>query len=248
MNKNKWCLAAVFSVVLLLISVTAYAQDFIAPPESLPGGLSYQQWSGKWWQWAYGVLPSESPVFDTTGVYCTVNQSRKGPVWFLAGTNGVGPVTRSCSIPATRMIFVPLINWINDYPCPDPSFQPGPKQSLEQFLTIGFGPNWGVRQNVDHVTAVSASLDGVPVNDQDLQLPPESSKYRATSPIFKFNADPSWQAYDPCAGPGYRGVADGYWIMLKPLPVGLHTLSFSALAVFPTWSTAQNVTYDLTIY
>jgi len=36
----------------------------------------------------------------------------------------------------------------------------GPGQSLEQFLTIGYGAFFGAHQFIDHVTALSASLDG----------------------------------------------------------------------------------------
>jgi hypothetical protein len=144
------------------------------------------------------------------------------------------------------MIFFPIVNLGNDYPCPDPQFQPGPKQSLEQFLTIGYGANVGARQYIDHVTAVSASLDGVPV--QDLLLPPETSKYRVTSSIFDFNGDPSNQTWDPCCGPRAKGVSDGYWIMLKPLPAGPHTLVFSGTETFPTYSFTVTVTYNLTIF
>ena len=82
MNKRRtWCIAAVFSVVLLLTAVTAHAQSFIAPPESLPGGLSYQQWSAKWWQWVWSTPLFVNPLFDTTGLDCAVYQSRSGPVW-----------------------------------------------------------------------------------------------------------------------------------------------------------------------
>jgi hypothetical protein len=245
-RKRTWCIAAVFSVVLLLTAVTAYAQDFIAPPESLPGGLSYQQWSGKWWQWVDSIPYSVNPIVDTTGIDCDVYQSKSGPVWFLAGTNGFD-ATRQCAIPVGRMIFFPIINWINDYPCPDPQFQPGPKQSLEQFLTIGYGPYIGARQYADHVTAASASLDGVAV--QDLLLPPETSKYRVTSSIFNFNGDPSLQVLDPCVGPKHKGVSDGYWIMLKPLPAGPHTLTFSGTQTWPSGPPfTVTVTYYLTIY
>jgi len=235
------------AVALLLTAVTAYAQDFIAPPESLPGGLSYQQWSAKWWQWAWHIPISINPILDTTGVDCAVQQTKNGPVWFLAGTSN-SEVTRQCAIPASRMIFFPIINYGNDYPCPDPQFEPGPKQSLEQFLTIGYYPYEGARQTIDRVTALSASLDGVPVSNQDLLLPPENSKYRATSPIFRFNGDPSWQPYDPCCGPKSHGVADGYWIMLKPLSVGAHTLIFSGTMMLPTGPYTVTVTYNLTIF
>jgi hypothetical protein len=247
---------AVFAAVLLLTAVTARAQSFVASPESLPGGLSYQQWSAKWWQWADSIPFSMNPLFDTTGVDCAVNQSRSEPVWFLAGTSGFN-ATRTCIVPAGKMIFFPIINLLNDYPCldlsptpprqrRDPNFQPGPGQSLEQFLTIGYGPFFGARQFIDHVTTLSAALDGVPITG--LSLPPENSKYRATSPMFEFDGDRSLQVpFDPCVGPGHKGVSDGYWIMLKALPPGPHTLSFSATETFPSGSFAVAVTYNLTI-
>ena len=120
-KRRTLCIAAVFSAVLLLTAVTAHAQDFIAPPESLPGGLSYQQWSAKFWQWAWSIPYAVNPILDTTGIACDVHQSKSGPVWFLAGTAGFD-ATRQCFIPAGRMIFFPIINVINDYPCPDNQF------------------------------------------------------------------------------------------------------------------------------
>ena len=268
-DRSKRCISAAFAVVLLLSSISARAQSFIAAPESLPGGLSYQQWSAKWWQWLWSIPVSINPVFDTTGADCAVSQP-SGPVWFLAGTFGTN-VTRTCSIPAGKRIFFPIINLGQDYPCldvsqtpphlrKDPNFQPGPGQSLEQFLTIGYGPvlvsghlvtYCGARQFIDHVTAVSASLDGVAI--QDLLLPPETSKYRATSPLFVFDGDESWVTTksDTCAGPGHKAVSDGYWIMLKPLPPGPHTLVFSGTEAFPSDSCGPTfmvtVTYYLTV-
>jgi hypothetical protein len=250
-TRRDTCVAA----ILLLGAVTASAQSFIAAPESLPGGRSYAQWSAEWWQWAWSIPLATNPLFDTTGVDCAVNQPSSGKVWFLAGTTGFSAV-RDCTIPAGRMIFFPIINLGNDYPClnlsptpprqkRNPDFQPGPGQSLEQFLTVGYGANPGARQFIDHVTAVSAMLDGVPV--QDLLLPPETSKYRVTSPLFTFNGDRSLQSWDPCVGPGHKAVSDGYWIMLKPLSPGQHTLTFSGTETFPSSSFTVTVTYNLTI-
>jgi hypothetical protein len=256
MDKRKpCCIAAVFPAVLLLTAATGSAQSFVAPPESLPGGLSYQQWSAKWWQWVWSTPISINPLFDTTGIDCAVNQSKTGPVWFLAGTSGTD-ATRNCIVPAGRMIFFPIINLGNDYPCldlsptpprqrRDPNFQPGPGQSLEQFLTIGYGSFFGARQYIDHVTSVNAMLDGVPI--QDLSLPPENSKYRATSPMFEFDGDRSLLVWDSCVGPGHHAVSDGYWIMLKPLSLGFHTLTFSGTETYPSSSFTVTVTYNLTI-
>ena len=230
-------------MVLLLFAISAVAQSFIVPPDSLPYGKSYEQWSAKWWQWVEAIPYSMNPMFDTTGAFCAVDQ--RGPVWFLAGTAGFDAM-RACTIPPGKMIFFPIINWNNDYPCPAPNFEPGPGQSLEQFLTVGYGPNLGVRQQVDHVTAVSASLDGEQV--QNLVLPPETSPYRNTSPLFNFNADRSMAVTDPCLPRAHKGVSDGYWIMLKPLAPGQHTLMFSGTSTWPgnpPWTVS--VTFYLTV-
>jgi hypothetical protein len=252
-NNTNANIAAVLTAVLLLTAVTARAQSFVAPPESLPGGLSYQQWSAEWWQWAWSIPKPINPLFDTTGIDCAVSQSRSGPVWFLAGTTGFN-ATRNCIVPAGKMIFFPIINLGQDYPClllsdqpprQDPNFQPGPGQSLEQFLTIGYGNSLGARQYIDHVTAVSATLDGVPI--QNLSLPPETSKYRATSPLFEFNGDRSLLVWDACVGPGHKAVSDGYWIMLKALSPGRHSLSFSGTETWPSGPFTVTVTYNLTI-
>ena len=263
MNKRrKLSTTAVFAAALLLTAVTVSAQSFIAPPETLPGGLSYAQWSAKWWQWAWSIPSDINPILDKTGgADCGVDQS--GPVWYLAGTAGFN-AERDCTVPAGKMIFFPIINLGNDYPClnlnvtppgqqrKNPTFQPGPGQSLEQFLTIGYGPLpdgtqiGGARQAIDHVTALSASLDAVPV--QGLILPPETSEYRATSPLFVFQGDRSLlTTFDNCVGPGHKAVSDGYWIMLKPLSPGPHTLIFSGTETYPNGAFTVTVNYHLLI-
>jgi hypothetical protein len=63
-----------------------------------------------------------------------INQS--GPVWFLASTFAPTPPipTRSLTIPAGTAIFFPLIDYLDDYPCPYTTYPPGSKESLEDFL------------------------------------------------------------------------------------------------------------------
>jgi hypothetical protein len=237
MKKTRLLLAALFAM-----SVPLAAQNFVADPASLPGGLSYPQWTVKWSQWAMSIPFPINPVYDATGAYCDIDQS--GPVWFLAGMPG-GPI--NCVVPAGKMIFFPVDFLIVDYPCPDPTFHPGPGQSLEQFLTIGYGLNAGARRYIDVVTALSVSLDGVPVQNQDLSPTSLIPKYRATSPLFVFQGDRSLQPVDPCSAPGHKAVTDGYWIMLKPLSPGSHILLYSVTVTFSGATFSWGMTYNLTI-
>ncbi len=155
-------------------------------------------------------------------------------MWFLAGTSG-SAVTRSCTIPAGKSLLFPIINVENDYPCPDPNFQPAPGQSLEDFLTEG-AQYW-----IDHVTTLNVEVDGIPL--QNL------FGYRATSQLFTFTGDPSLTAaFDPCiTGSPQPAVSDGYWIMLAPLSAGTHTIHFRGKEEFDWGSFEVDVTYNLTV-
>ena len=89
----------------------------VAPIGSTPAGQTYGHWAAAFWQWVLGVPHNNysaqskrqrvNPLKDTTGAHCAEHQI--GDVWFLAGS-WVGSVNRSCTIPAGRSLFFPLIN------------------------------------------------------------------------------------------------------------------------------------------
>jgi len=209
----------------------------VMPPQSHPNGKTYGEWGAVWWQWAMSFPIEVCPIEDPSGASCGLGQL--GPVWFLAGTSG-DAVQRTCVVPAGKAIFFPIINILNDYPCPDPSFGPAPGQTLEEFLTEG--ANWYIA----HVSELTAEIDGVPLKNL--------YDYRGTSKLFEFTADPSQVAADPCVTGGPQsGVADGYWIMLAPLKSGQHTIHFTGTWLFTLeedgfdWTFTVDVTYFLTV-
>src|SRR5262249_37479866 len=176
-----------------------------------------------------------NPMLDTTGADCALGQA--GPVWFLAGTPGF-PATRTCTVPADRAIFFPIVNVIDDAnSCPPGTpggGQPAPGQSLEDFLTedaAGY---------IDPVNVLEVEVDGVALRNL--------FTYRVRSGLFSFLGDPSLAApgvFDPCiTGLPQPGVSDGYWIMLAPLSAGTHTIHFKGgiSSVFAT-----EMTYHLTV-
>lgn len=239
-NSRLWIGIAVVSALVAVLSIgtaTAIARNpnpGVLPPHSKPYGKSYGEWGAAWWQWALSIPLDQSPVADTTGEFCGVGQS--GKVWFLAGSFG-GSVERDCTVPAGNAIFFPIVNIINDYPCPDPSFQPAPGQTLEEFLTEG------ADFFISHVTELEAEVDGVALEDL--------FDYRATSKLFTFTGDPSLTEIDPCiTGTPQFGVADGYWIMLAPLSAGSHAIHLRGKSVFPEFDDfvfETEVTYNLTV-
>jgi hypothetical protein len=229
--------AAVVAIALMGIgpavtaSAAAVPRSIVIPPQQ----QNYGQLGVLWWKWALSIPYSQNPVVDTTGANCAVDQ--KGARWFLAGSSG-GTFTRSCTIPAGKELFFPIVNVENDYPCPDPSFQPAPGQSLKDFLTYGDSSYPGAVTLIDQATGMQASVDG--------QSIPILSSYRGTSNMYSFAGDPSLRVpIDPCiTGSQQKAVADGYWLLLAPLSPGQHTVQFGGAI---GTGTPESVTYTLTV-
>jgi hypothetical protein len=231
--------AAAVAVLTALTAIVASAPALAAAgagaqananPGVIPNrGNQYPDLAAKWWLWAFSFPKADVPFLNTGGPV-DLSAHQTGHVWFLAGANS-GPATRSATVPTGVQLFFPMANFVNDYPCPDPSFQPDPGESLEHFL---------VRTGVpflQYMTDKFASVDGVPLRNLDA--------YLAISPLFTFTADPALAqdpVVDPCiTGSPQQGVSMGYWLLLAPLPPGDHVVHFGSEG----WG--QDVTYNLRV-
>lgn len=201
----------------------------VFPANAHPYGQSYGEWGLAWWEWAFSFDCATNPITDPDG--SLQGQGQSGPVYFLAGTGGT-PAVRSVTIPAGKAVFFPLICIINDYPCPDETFQPAPGQTLEEFLVEG------ANAFIGSTTSLSATLDGVALTNL--------TDYRGSTGLVSFtgNADLS-NCLDGCiTGTPQDAVSDGYWLMLKPLSPGQHTLHFNAAS---SYGFSLDVTYTITV-
>jgi hypothetical protein len=183
------------------------------PKDARPYGRPMSRWAELTWSYIYGIAPDQNPFFDTTGEHCAVDQH--GPVWFLPAVPGSSlgnNVTRTCTIPRGRAIMLQMSSAINDYPCPDPTFQPAPGQSLYDFLYDVISPLF------DNVTGFTVTLDGVNIQDP--------LSYRFFSPdVFNFKPDPAMVAFDSCVTVKHmKGVVDGFYLLFKPMTPGQHTI------------------------
>lgn len=193
-------------------------------------GKSYAEWTAEWWRWVAGIPCATNPINDPTGANGGINQS--GPVYFLAGTGG-GTATRNITIPHGKKILFPIINLLIDYPCPDPDYGPAPGQTVEEFLTQS------ASELMNLAGGLEVTLDGVALNNE--------ADYRVPSGMFYFTGDPDLvNCFDPCiTGEEQPGASDGYWMILKPLSKGQHTLNFKASV--PAFGFSLDVTYNITI-
>jgi len=208
---------AIVTFVMVIVAAQGFVPYAKAQVQSVTNyGASYGEWSARWWEWALSIPAVKNPVLDPTGNNCSVGQV--GNVWFLAGTFG-GSVNRTCTIPAAKAIFFPLVNSVGLFPL-------GNETSLD--LRVNYAA-----PIIEGVTSLKCTLDGRPCAQNLFD-------FRVQSPIFEALVRSQSllppHFYDPA-------VADGYWLLLAPLKPGPHTLNFGGTS--GTFSV--DVTYNLTV-
>ena len=213
---------------LLIVTMVALLMPLkvaFAEPNGLP------QLTGQWWQWALSIPPGVNPLNDDSGANCMIGQS--GSTWFLAGTFGGAPVTRTCAVPADTELFFPVVNsvWFNS-----PNIC---GQGAEDF-TVKEMRGW-VAAFFDQAITMSVSLDGREVKPLQhvvsqpfaVALPEDNVFDAACAP---FGGHPTG-VFSPA-------VDEGYYVRLKPLSEGDHTLHIEAESA---GGFAVDVTYNLTV-
>src|SRR5437588_6824039 len=84
------------------------------PIEFRPYGLTYGQWSARWWQWLLSIPRSKSPAFDPTGHNAGINQYDPNVLFLCQTVDGVKSMDKRTVIMKTgKSILMPLINWVS---------------------------------------------------------------------------------------------------------------------------------------
>jgi hypothetical protein len=222
----------------------------VLPPASKPYGLTYAQWSARWWQWAFSIPGSVNPLFDTTGEQC--GQGQSGPVWFLAGLFFAPPTLpntadRTCTVPAGKALFFPVAN--NECDSTPPPATPA---QCRPFL-VSQATYTNLAVEVDGTAISGLNTTGCPTaspsGDAFIQAQPSycvgSDPFLFTMPqdnIYTALADRGLGA--PVDAGTYTGLTIGVYLMLAPLSAGQHKVHIHAFAPAPA---GMDVTYHLTV-
>ena len=227
---------AVVAVVIglwMLGTTPVFAEDEderVVERNSNTFGNTYGEWSAQWWQWVLSIPAATNPNLDTTGANCGMGQA--GPVWFLAGTFGASPVTRFCTVPAGKALFFAILNNVFG----SAVFDCNP--TVPDVVCNLAALRQSAAASMDSVR-LQASLDGEPLR--------HLSDQRVQSPAFTLT-EPAHGVNDVPTGTYSPQVSDGYWIMLKPLSPGPHTIHFRGeITAGVNAGFFVDVTYNLTI-
>lgn len=202
-------------LLLALAGASAWSADAeLIPPSETVAGKSQRELSKLWWQWAWSFDPASSPVADLTGEFCASRQ--RGEVWFLAGTYGTARTIRNCIVPQGKTLFFPLANYVV-------YATPGSGRGCMSLMSE-------VAAFTDDPAALVLELDG-----KRLPVGPESRQ------VLQECFDLGEQTQPPMRV--FPAAANGYYVAIRPLRRGIHTLNFGA--ILP--SLQQAVTYTIVV-
>jgi hypothetical protein len=206
---------------LMMTPATAHAGSGhaqVMPPHPHPFGVSYGVWSAAWWEWALSLPATGHPLLQSGPVDCGAGQS--GGVWFIGGSFSPGQTERSCQVPAGTALFLPVVNNVSlAFPT-----DPDSPRLLRRHA----------REAVDTATGLFATVDGRTVDT--------FARYRADSPLLFVRMGPD-NLFGLDEGTLLRGVSDGYWLMIAPLPPGQHHLRFGGTM----GDFSLDISYEITV-
>jgi hypothetical protein len=170
----------------------------IFPIKSKPYGISYGDWSIRWWQWLLSIPKPDNPALDNTGNKATLNQYEHN-VFFLCQTIDTAKSAsrmipeRKVTVRAGTSILMPIINWISVW------HEDG--ETDENLSSVAAA-------RMDVVSKLEVTINGVRLNR-------ELDRYRVRSPFFNMML-PKDNVLNLPSG-SRRFVSDGYWLFLTSL-------------------------------
>jgi hypothetical protein len=193
--------------MLLIVSIFASscgpAKPRVLAPDSDVEGLTYGEWSAKWWQYVLSVPGEENPLNGAIGANCIFQRS--GNVALIAVDPLVGePI--ACEVPSGMTLFLDILS-AECSTLEEPPFYGGNEGELRA-CAMGFT-----------FTDLQATIDGVDVEDLD--------QYVHLSPLFDFTIpeDNILWVDGPASG---SSISNGAHLMLAPLSPGEHTIHLHA--------------------
>jgi hypothetical protein len=177
------------------------------PVDSSPYNQTYKYWTQKWWEWNLALDKAVHPINNYTPEKCKIGQ--KGPVWFLVQPSPEKEKTfeKTCIIPYGKAIITATQSGDCNYGDLKARDQP---QTDEKLLDCA--------QRGNDNTVLKVTVDNKTYNSYE-------AGRRVLSDFFNVNITKG-NIMDYNNTGIYRAVVDGYYIFLKPLEPGKHTLLY----------------------
>jgi hypothetical protein len=201
-----------------------YASELFSGDEK-PFNIPYDSWISQFWNWYVNLNPEEStPTPDG----CLINES--GSMVMLMGTTVQGSPHQVCEIPSESGIMIPLwAAWCDTGDHKGLSDEELTKCAREEYNLGKIGSQ--------------VKVDGIPISNLDvvMSLISGSLDYdvKALANVTEYSTKgfnitiPEDSQCANCLPGTWRAGSHGWWVFLKPLTPGEHTISYN-VRVTPT--------------
>lgn len=180
-------------------------------PQDKPFGLSYQEHIKNYWNWYVSIPKEQHPAKDLIGNRCALGQNNiSSDVFYLSG-NTSNNIERICEVPKDKGLVIPIIVAEMADKEVDPEKYPNPTNETLSKI---------VKKDQDSVTNMFLKID-----DHEYQMN-NLSKYRFGNDAFNLNFSEN-NIFDVPVGSAIA-VADGHYIITKPLPPGKHSVYWNS--------------------
>ncbi len=203
-------IGAAIGLASLVVPLTASAA--VLPPDQSYGGRSQYAWSALWWQTFLEAPAANNPLLGSSDSSALKAVNSKDPaVVFLTGSGDGTPIERSLTVTTGQALFFPIVN----------------DSETDPFVADECGFATAVIDSTIPYSIV-ATLNGSPLVPDLLAYRQGCASQPGPAPGgFSLNIE-TGDYYNVQGYPAgsYQAASDGYWLLLEPLPVGSHTLSF----------------------
>jgi hypothetical protein len=237
-KKFKESICILSTTLFLLFSIffvfsglhNVYGVELFSKDEK-PFGVTYDDWISKYWNWDIS-LNTDKATPKPDGCLIVNNDNKSDSLVMLMDTADVNfPPQQACKISSNQGIMIPLwIGW-----CDTGS---NGRTSTDEQLT-----KCAREQNLGNIRS-EVKVDGLPVAKLDVRISliSGSLNYKINSPLtnvteinskgFNLTIPPDTHKANQVSGT-WRAGSQGWWVFLKPLPPGKHTIFYN-VRVTPT--------------
>jgi hypothetical protein len=209
---SEYILFMVIAILSTCLLGTSWAQNATStqkpitffPLNEKPFGLSYQDYVKNYWKLLTSIPADKNLREDQSGQGCTYGQNLSKTVFFLIGNSG-GKTIKNCKIPSGLSVFIPIITV-------ESSVAESPGATIDDLHRIA-------KNDQDHVTSLYLRINDTEYSHEDLQ------KYRTHTGDFDVTF-PENAIFGAAPGPS-KAVADGFYVITKPLNPGTYNIEFS---------------------
>ena len=223
-------LSLVATYYITLPVLTGYNVEFYSKGE-LPFGISYGDWIAKYWNWDLSI-PLDPKTNDFLGLKengCLVH--RENSTVMLADTAAGGIWNQKCTISHNAGILIPI--WTGECDQGTKAFE---TYSFKQLLDCARGFDLGKvrgQVKVDNIPVATLDVLDYKTNIMNNVTEVYSNQFNATIPI---NSHVIVERYGT-----FPAAAHGWFVFLKPLQPGTHTVYYQNSVEPTTLSGAGNV-------